>query len=92
MSNVKGNLTTIVKFAIMTIAPYLGMAEATQNQTISVIVAIIGLLLAYFDAKYDNTIFTQPNIQENTKREAPQYLEEDAINPEYTSEVDDDGA
>lgn len=86
MDNIKGNLTTIVKFAIMTIAPYLGMAEATQNQTISVIVAIIGLLLAYFDAKYDNTIFTQ----ENTKREAPQHLEEDAINPEYTPSMEDE--
>lgn len=40
----------------MTIAPYLSLSEALQNQLIAVIVAIIGFILAYYDAKYENTL------------------------------------
>ncbi len=51
-----GNLTTIIKFVVMTIAPYLSLSEALQNQLIAVIVAVIGFGLAYYDAKYENTL------------------------------------
>lgn len=51
-----GNLTTVIKFIIMTIAPYLSLTEAMQNQLIAIIVAIIGFILAYYDAKYNNTV------------------------------------
>ena len=51
-----GNLTTIIKFVVMTIAPYLSLSEALQNQLIAVIVAVIGFILAYYDAKYENTL------------------------------------
>lgn len=51
-----GNLTTLIKFIIMTIAPYLSLTEAMQNQLIGVIVAIIGFILAYYDARYQNTV------------------------------------
>lgn len=64
MDNFKGNITTIVKFAVMIVAPYFGVAEATSNQIIAIIVAVIGLILAYFDAKYDNTLISQPNVEE----------------------------
>lgn len=59
--NLKGNLTTIVKFIIMTIAPYLSITEAMQNQLIGVCVAIIGFILAYADARWDNTLISQNN-------------------------------
>lgn len=57
-----GNITTIIKFIVMTIAPYLALTYDMQNQLIAIIVAIIGFGLAYFDAKHPNTI-----IDTNTK-------------------------
>lgn len=53
--NLKGNVTTIVKFVVMTIASYFSVDAATQDQLISLIVAAIFLIFAYFDAKYPNT-------------------------------------
>lgn len=52
----KGNLTTVVKFVVMTVAPYFGVAEATRNELVSVALAGVGLALAYLDAKHHNTI------------------------------------
>lgn len=51
-----GNITTIIKFIVMTIAPYLALTADMQNQLIAVLVAIIGFVLAYLDAKHSNTI------------------------------------
>lgn len=51
-----GNITTIIKFIVMTIAPYLALTADMQNQLIAILVAIIGFVLAYFDAKHPNTI------------------------------------
>lgn len=51
-----GNITTIIKFIVMTIAPYLALNADMQNQLIAVLVAIIGFVLAYLDAKHTNTI------------------------------------
>lgn len=65
-----GNLTTLIKFVVMTIAPYLSLTEAMQNQLIAIIVAIIGFILAYYDAKYQNTVIgsgdNDNTITENT--------------------------
>lgn len=57
-----GNITTIIKFIVMTIAPYFALTLDMQNQLIALTVAIIGFILAYFDAKHPNTI-----IDTNTK-------------------------
>lgn len=51
-----GNITTIIKFVVMTIAPYFALTYDMQNQLIAVLVAIIGFVLAYLDAKHPNTI------------------------------------
>ena len=51
-----GNITTIIKFIVMTIAPYLALTADMQNQLIAILVAIIGFVLAYLDAKHPNTI------------------------------------
>ena len=51
-----GNITTIIKFIVMTIAPYLALTVDMQNQLIAILVAIIGFVLAYLDAKHPNTI------------------------------------
>ena len=51
-----GNLTTIIKFIVMAIAPYFALTLDMQNQLIAVIVATISFIFACFDAKYPNTI------------------------------------
>ena len=51
-----GNLTTVIKFVVMTIAPYLALTSDMQNRLIAALVAIIGFVLAYLDAKHPNTI------------------------------------
>lgn len=56
-----GNITTIIKFIVMTIAPYLALSADMQNQLIALTVAIIGFILAYFDAKHPNTIIDHNN-------------------------------
>ena len=53
--NLKGNLSTIVKFLIMTIAPAIGVDETTGDALVSVVVAIIGFLISFIDAYYPNT-------------------------------------
>lgn len=60
-----GNLTTIIKFVVMTIAPYLALTADMQNQLIAILVAVIGFILAYFDAKHPNTILdnTTNNVE-----------------------------
>lgn len=60
-----GNITTIIKFIVMTIAPYLALTADMQNQLIAVLVAVIGFILAYFDAKHPNTILdnTTNNVE-----------------------------
>ena len=60
-NEILGNITTIIKFIVMTIAPYLALTADMQNQLIAILVAIIGFILAYFDAKHPNT------IMDNTK-------------------------
>ena len=60
-----GNITTIIKFVVMTIAPYFALTADMQNQLIAVLVAIIGFVLAYLDAKHPNTILdnTTNNVE-----------------------------
>lgn len=60
-----GNITTIIKFIVMTIAPYLALTADMQNQLIAILVAVIGFILAYFDAKHPNTILdnTTNNVE-----------------------------
>ena len=60
-----GNITTIIKFIVMTIAPYLALTADMQNQLIAILVAIIGFVLAYLDAKKPNTILdnTTNNVE-----------------------------
>ena len=77
-----GNLTTIIKFIVMTIAPYLSLTEALQNQLVAVIVALIGFILAYYDAKYQNNIITKDTTTINPND----------VDDVIDDNVDDDGA
>lgn len=67
-----GNLTTIIKFVVMTIAPYFALTADMQNQLIAVLVAIIGFVLAYLDAKHPNTI-----LDNTTNNDSAEYDNDD---------------
>ena len=56
MSNHTGNISTIVKMVLLTVLPYIIADTQTQDQVISIILAIVGLIIAYIDAKYPNTL------------------------------------
>lgn len=62
-----GNITTIIKFVVMTIAPYLALTADMQNQLIAILVAVIGFVLAYFDAKHPNTILDNTTNNDNVE-------------------------
>lgn len=51
-----GDLSTVVKFVVMTVAPALGVDEVTGDALVSVVVAVVGFLLAYVDARYPNSL------------------------------------
>lgn len=84
--DVKGNITTTIKFLVMIVAPYLSISEATQSQIVAITVAIIGAILAYWDAKY-------PNTKINSNDEPPQTTIDTDIEEETDDfKVDEDGA
>ena len=58
----KGNLTTVIKFVVMTVATGLGVDMATSDALVSVLVAVVFFILAYFDAKYPNTFLDEGNV------------------------------
>ena len=67
MSNHTGNISTIVKMILLTVLPYIIADTQTQDQVISIILAIVGLIIAYVDAKYPNTLAfldNAPTIEE----------------------------
>ena len=65
-SVVVGNLTTIIKILLCTVAPmlavYLGLDE---NTVMAFLVAVVGLIFGLFDARFPNTIFNNDSVKED---------------------------
>ena len=88
MDNTIGNLSTIIKILSMTISGWIITTIATQGYNLgvdtetlaSVIGALIGLILAYIDAKYPNTFKCLGNGP------TPIDSTEPVLNPEYESD------
>ena len=83
-----GNLTTIIKILIMTVAPAIAVYLGTSQETvIAFLTAILTFILAVIDARYPNTL----NIFDNK----PETInDEEVLNPEYTAPYEleaDDG-
>ena len=96
MSNHTGNISTIVKMVLLTVLPYIIADTQTQDQVISIILAIVGLIIAYIDAKYPNTLAFLDNdgivdepAQVGEIRQ-PIILNEEYVTP-IIEEDDDDG-
>ena len=101
MSNHTGNISTIVKMILLTVLPYIIADSQTQDQVISIILAIVGLLIAYVDAKYPNSLAfldNAPSLEEPGQVgeiRQPIILNEEYIEPipeiEAETETNDDG-
>ena len=101
MTNHTGNISTIVKMILLTVLPYIVADVQTQNQLTSIILAIVGFLIAYIDAKYPNSLsFLDnddiiPQTEEAPVGEIrqPIILNEEYIEPipEIETETNDDG-
>ena len=81
MTNHTGNISTIVKMVLLTVLPYIVADAQTQDQLISIILAIVGLIIAYVDAKYPNTLSFLDNAEPALE------TEEVVMNDEYESEI-----
>ena len=98
LSNHTGNISTIVKMILLTVLPYIIADTQTQDQVISIILAIVGLIIAYVDAKYPNTLAFLDNAptleapaQVGEIRQ-PIILNEEYIEPVPPVEQDDEEA
>jgi len=65
-----GNITTIVKILIMTIAPAIAVYIGTDSQTvIAFLTAVLTFILAVIDARYPNTlkVFDNQTVAEHSE-------------------------
>ena len=83
---------------LLTVLPYIIADTQTQNQVISIILAIVGLIISYVDAKYPNTLAFLDNAQtleepaQVGEIRQPIILNEEYIEPVPPVEQDDEEA
>jgi len=90
LSNHTGNISTIVKMILLTVLPYIIADSQTQDQVISIILAIVGLIIAYIDAKYPNTLSfldNAPTIEEPAQ--VGEIRQPIILNEEYVTPIED---
>ena len=90
MSNHTGNISTIVKMILLTVLPYIIADTQTQDQVISIILAIVGLIIAYIDAKYPNTLAfldNAPSLEEPAQ--VGEIRQPIILNEEYVTPIED---
>ena len=90
MSNHTGNISTIVKMVLLTVLPYIIADTQTQDQVTSIILAIVGLIIAYIDAKYPNTLSfldNAPSLDEPAQ--VGEIRQPIILNEEYITPIED---
>ena len=90
MSNHTGNISTIVKMILLTVLPYIIADTQTQDQVTSIILAIVGLIIAYIDAKYPNTLAfldNAPSVEEPAQ--VGEIRQPIILNEEYVTPIED---
>ena len=90
MSNHTGNISTIVKMILLTVLPYIIADTQTQDQVVSIILAIVGLIIAYVDAKYPNTLsFLDNEAVETEPAQVGEIRQPIILNEEYITPIED---
>lgn len=90
MSNHTGNISTIVKMILLTVLPYIIADTQTQDQVISIILAIVGLIIAYVDAKYPNTLSFLDNDESlEEPAQVGEIRQPIILNEEYITPIED---
>ena len=90
LSNHTGNISTIVKMILLTVLPYIIADTQSQDQVISIILAIVGLIIAYVDAKYPNTLAfldNAPTLEEPAQ--VGEIRQPIILNEEYVTPIED---
>ncbi len=80
MDNLQGNVSTILKFVWCILAPYI-VQYITEDQFMVIGAAVIGLIIAIWDAYNPNTFKFLGNA------EPPMEVEETVLNDEYEAEI-----
>ena len=81
MDNLQGNVSTILKFVWCILAPYI-VQYITEDQFMVIGAAVIGLIIAIWDAYNPNTFkFFKNNVEPVLE------TEETVLNDEYESEI-----
>ena len=90
MSNHTGNISTIVKMILLTVLPYIIADTQTQDQVISIILALTGFLIAYIDAKYPNTLSFLDNDESlEEPAQVGEIRQPIILNEEYITPIED---
>ena len=85
MDNWQGNVSTILTWVWVLVAPYLA-DYFTQDQFISVGLAVVGLIIAVWSSYNPNTFKFLKNDQSECSCDVETETEEDLINEEYEEE------
>ena len=75
---------------LLTVLPYIIADTQTQDQVISIILAIVGLIIAYVDAKYPNTLAfldNAPTLEEPAQ--VGEIRQPIILNEEYVTPIED---
>ena len=75
---------------LLTVLPYIIADSQTQDQVVSIILAIVGLIIAYIDAKYPNTLSfldNAPTLEEPAQ--VGEIRQPIILNEEYVTPIED---
>lgn len=78
MNNIEGNLSTILVWIYVIIAPYIA-TYMSQDQFVTIMTAVVGLIITIWSAYNPNSFKFLGNAEPEPKAET----EEDLINDEY---------
>lgn len=87
-NNIQGNLSTIILFIYIIIAPYIESLGITQSMFSEVSFAIIGLGIAIWSAYNPNTLKVFGNEEKPCQCKVEN--EETVLNDEYETQVDEE--
>jgi len=90
--DLKANVTTILTFLIIPVLAGLGVDSVTGTAVVGVVATLVCYLAMYLNERYLSGIFTKEGYSVHKDGSCVDCTcEEDAVNPEYESPLDDEG-